>query len=130
MKIDELVQTNFVIIQASKSAREASRMLADNKTSEGYCVSENGALLGKLSLQELVAKENLKSIQSILERNPVYLTMGSSVETAREIAADFVGESMPVIDPKTKKLIGLISESDIFRAVLKTQKEVNSLEKT
>ena len=130
MKIDELVQTNFVIIQASKSAREASRMLADNKTSEGYCVSENGALLGKLSLQELVAKENLKSIQSILERNPVCLTMGSSVETAREIAANFVGESMPVIDPETKKLIGLISESDIFRAVLKTQKEVNSLEKT
>jgi chloride channel protein, CIC family len=130
MKVDDLIQTNFIVVKVSSSAKVASRLLAANKTSEGYCLNKDGSLLGKISLQDLVAKEDLKSIHSLLDRDPLCLILGSSVETAREIAANFVGEAMPVIEPNSNRLKGLVSESDIFTAVLSVQKQVNSLEKT
>jgi len=37
---------------------------------------------------------------------------------------------MPVISETTGALIGVVSEADIFTAVLETQKLVTSLEKT
>ena len=129
MRVDELAQTNFVKIRKSSSPKAAAKLLAANKTSEGYCLKDDGSLLGKISLPDLVANENLKAIESILEREPVFLESGSSVESAREIAANFIGEALPVLSVDTRKLLGIVSEADIFTAVLNTQKEVNSLEK-
>jgi CIC family chloride channel protein len=129
MRVDELAQTNFVKIKKSSSPKAAAKLLAANKTSEGYCLKEDGSLLGKISLPDLVANENLKTIESILEEEPVFLESGSSVESAREIAANFIGEALPVLSVDTRKLLGIVSEADIFTAVLNTQKEVNSLEK-
>jgi len=60
----------------------------------------------------------------------VQLISGTSVGQAIETAADFVGEAMPVISETTGALIGVVSEADIFTAVLETQKLVTSLEKT
>jgi CIC family chloride channel protein len=129
MKVDELAHTNFVKIKKSSSPKAAAKLLAANKTSEGYCLKDDGSLLGKISLPDLVANENLKTIESILEKEPVFLESGSSVESAREIAANFIGEALPVLSVDTRKLLGIVSEADIFTAVLNTQKEVNSLEK-
>jgi Mg/Co/Ni transporter MgtE len=92
-------------------------------------LNEDGSLLGKISLSELVANEKLKTIEAILDENPVCLESGSSVESAREVAANFIGEALPVISADTRVLLGIVSEADIFTAVLKTQNEVNSLEK-
>ncbi|MDA7775510.1 chloride channel protein [Alphaproteobacteria bacterium] len=130
MKVDSLAKTDFITVQISSSAKAAARLLAANKTSEGYCVKDDGSLLGKIGLQDLVAKENLESLDSIVEINPTFLQAGSSVESAREVAADFIGEALPVLEGDTRKLLGIVSEADIFTAVLKTQKDVNSLEKT
>jgi len=129
MKVDELAHTNFVKIKKSSSPKAAAKLLAANKTSEGYCLKDDGSLLGKISLPDLVANENLKTIESILEEEPAFLESGSSVESAREIAANFIGEALPVLSVDTRILHGIVSEADIFTAVLNTQKEVNSLEK-
>lgn len=129
MRVDDLSKTNFVKIKKSSSPKAAAKILAANKTSEGYCLNEDGSLLGKISLPDLVANENLKTIEAILDENPVCLESGSSVESAREVAANFIGEALPVLSADTRVLLGIVSEADIFTAVLKTQNEVNSLEK-
>ena len=40
---------------------------------------------------------------------------------------DFVGESIPVIDPQ-KKLLGVVTEGDLFQIYLKVSKEEKEIE--
>ena len=46
-----------------------------------------------------------------------------------EIAVDFVGESIPVIDRISGSLIGVVTEADLFRDYLTLQNRVVDLER-
>ena len=130
MKIDNLASPNFIEIDIKSSASVAAKKLAKGGCSEGYCLAGNGSLVGKILLQDLVVNSRLKSLVTLVDKNPMHLLSGSSVEKAREIASTFVGEALPVIEAKTYKLLGVVSEADIFTAVLQTQNSVNSIEKS
>ena len=130
MPIVELAKQNYSVIPAQISVSRAARLLAKNGHSEGYCLYNNGALIGKVRLQDLVGASEKTSLASIMDKRPLYLCSDSSVEKAREVASEFVGEAMPVLEKKTRKMIGVVSEADIFTVVLETQRDVTSLEKS
>ena len=46
-----------------------------------------------------------------------------------EIASEFVGESIPVVNSETKEILGVLSEADLFQAYLATQNKIIDLEK-
>ncbi len=48
---------------------------------------------------------------------------------AIEVASDFVGETIPVIEQPSGKMIGVVSESDLFSAYLDIQEHVQDVEK-
>ncbi len=129
MPIVDLAKHNYSVIPAQISVSKAARLLAKNGHSEGYCLDNNGALIGKVRLQDLVGASEKTLLASIMDKKPLHLFSDSSVEKAREVASGFVGEAMPVLEKKTQKMLGVISEADIFTVVLKTQKDVTSLEK-
>ena len=130
MKIDSLATSDFIEIDINSSASVAAKKMANGGCSEGYCIAENGVLIGKVLLQDLVINSTLKSLATIVDKNPIHLSSGCSVEKAREIASTFIGEALPVLEPETFKLLGIVSEADIFTAVLQTQNSVNSIEKS
>ena len=41
----------------------------------------------------------------------------------------FIGESVPVVEKSSKKLLGIISENDVLDAYLKISYEINQIEK-
>jgi len=43
--------------------------------------------------------------------------------------ADFVGESIPIVDKKTNRMLGIISENDVLAAYLEISEEINQIEK-
>ena len=43
-------------------------------------------------------------------------------------ASEFVGESIPVVDQKTHRLNGVITEADLFSVYLQVQKQVKAVE--
>ena len=45
-----------------------------------------------------------------------------------EVASHFVGETIPVINHENGKIVGVVSEGDIFGAYLTTQSRVRDLE--
>jgi len=47
---------------------------------------------------------------------------------AIEVASDFVGESIPVIDRASGQLTGIVTEGDLFTAYLETQNRVIDIE--
>jgi CIC family chloride channel protein len=48
---------------------------------------------------------------------------------AIEVASDFVGETIPVIEQPSGKMIGVVSEADLFSAYLDIQEHVQDVEK-
>jgi len=58
----------------------------------------------------------------------VILNHDASVMQAIEVASDFVGEAIPVVNRNTNELIGVVSEADIFQAYLATQTRIHDLE--
>lgn len=129
MKIDSLATSNFIEIDINSSASMAAKKMAKGSFSEGYCISKNGTLIGKVLLHDLVVNSKLKTLETIVEKTPIQLLSGSSVEKAREVASTFIGEALPVVDSGTCKLLGVVSEANIFSAVLQAQNSVNSIEK-
>ena len=63
------------------------------------------------------------------EVDPISIKSDASLQQAMEIAVDFVGESIPVIDRITGRLIGIVTEADLFRDYLALQNRVVDLER-
>ena len=68
------------------------------------------------------------SIKKYLMHDPVYLSHDASLLQAMEIASNFVGETIPVVNNENRQLLGVVSEGDIFNAYLVTQSRVHDLE--
>ena len=60
--------------------------------------------------------------------SPVKLNHAASVMQAIEVASNFVGETIPVIDEENGMMVGVVSEANIFDAYLATQTRVHDLE--
>ena len=56
------------------------------------------------------------------------LNHDASVLQAMEVASNFVGETIPVIQNENNTIVGVVSEADIFDAYLVTQSRVHDLE--
>lgn len=60
--------------------------------------------------------------------NPVVLNHDASIMQAIEVASDFVGEAIPVVNRNSNKFMGVVSEANIFQAYLATQTRIRDLE--
>jgi CIC family chloride channel protein len=61
-------------------------------------------------------------------RAPITLSANDSVLDSVNIAKSFVGDSMPVLCREQKRLLGVVSEGDIFKAYIKVQNQASKVE--
>jgi CIC family chloride channel protein len=57
------------------------------------------------------------------------LTSDQDMFEVIEVASDFVGETIPVIEQPSRKMIGVMSGSDFFSVYLGIQEHVQDVEK-
>ena len=128
IKIKEIVQKKYCILKDTLSVNQALQLLAKKQVSDGYVVNDKGHLINKFELpQLLIISSKYKKIKSLKKQNFLYLNSDENVLDALEICKDFVGESIPVISEQ-KKLIGIITESDLFKAFLNASKHQREIE--
>ena len=96
--------------------------------SEGYCIDANQQFIGKYVLSELLSAPRQSGLAQYLLANPLVLDHEASILQAMEVASNFVGESIPVIQQESGRMVGVVSEADIFSAYLATQSRVHDLE--
>ena len=68
------------------------------------------------------------ALGELVEPSPLVLDKESSIAAAIEIASDFVGESIPVVDMETQTLIGVVTEADLLQAYLELQNDARVIE--
>ena len=127
--IDRHVTNEYMTLDINTSSEIAAKALAVRGYSEGYCLTAAGNFIGKIKLQDLVNSPEKNTLEKLLNKNPTSINLGTSIENAREIASTFIGEAIPVINQETNEMVGVVSEADIFRAVLDIQNSVTVLER-
>jgi CIC family chloride channel protein len=126
--IIKVINEDFVAINPQGSVEDAIKAAILEQSSEGYCIGKNNTFIGKYTITMLLDAPPKASIKKYLMHDPVYLSHDASLLQAMEIASNFVGETIPVVNNENRQLLGVVSEGDIFNAYLVTQSRVHDLE--
>ncbi|MEC8546371.1 MAG: chloride channel protein, partial [Pseudomonadota bacterium] len=139
LRMTELPVTKYVrpsdylaVDGASNLDTAISKMVAA-QVSEAYILDEKNTFVGKVLLFKLMAARQVQKTESVeladlVEPNPLVLDKENSVAAAIETASDFVGESIPVVDMDTHRLVGVITEADLLQAYLELQNDARVIE--
>lgn len=126
--IGHVISDDFVALGPNTKIKDAIDNLIKAQMSEGYCIDADNKFIGKFALTELLSVPRQASLEQHLMTKPVMLSHDASVLQAMEIASNFVGETIPVVNEENGHMIGVVSEANIFDAYLTTQSQVHNLE--
>ena len=128
INVGEYVSDEGLRLESSWSGEKALSALKSAGCTEGYVCDENGILLGKASLFDALEAGSGELLAHI-DKKPFVLYQNTPLGDAMVQVADFVGESIPVVDAATGELKGAVTEGDLFGAVISVQGEVVAMER-
>jgi len=127
-KIFNYIDQNYSLLDKDITTDAAIKILQENNTTEGYFIGENKKYLGKINLINLI---NSKPTEAFLlkEKKHIILNPNHSILETIEKLSNFVGESIPVVNPEDNRMLGIISENDILDAYIKLSNQIKYIEK-
>lgn len=128
-KVCEWHHADYVSAKAQWTAKKLLEKLKDKQQTEAYCITDEGILEGKINVISLLDCSEDTILKEIMDTNPISLFTDDTMVQAIKIASNFVGESIPVLHPETSKMVGIVTESDLFTAYLDVQNRVHNVEK-
>jgi len=127
LSVEKIVSQDFLATRPDETRDAIISRMIDKGVSEGYLLHDN-RYLGKFTLQELMKLTDDQPVADASDSDAISIKHDASLMQAIEIASDFVGESIPVINRQTGQMIGIVTEGDIFQLYLKTQNNIMDLE--
>ena len=126
--IVDVAQKEFLKVSPTASVANTIQLLKKRQQTEAYCVEGNGTYVGKLFLPELLKLRPNTEVHTSVMKSETVIPADASMFKAIEIASDFVGEALAVVDTNTNKIVGTVTEADLFQVYLKAQADVHKLE--
>ena len=126
--IKNYIDLNYTKLEPTISIQNAIKLLIKRKTTEGYIVSKDNKLVGKISLINLINKKESNIIKH-METRPLVIDPKSNLISVIKKLSRFVGESIPIVNKANNEMIGIISENDVLQAYLDISEEINQIEK-
>ena len=129
MPVLSVVSTDFPRIRAESRVDEAIDTLVSAAATEAYVLDHAGVFHGKLSIHGLLAGAASTSVESLADPDALSIKHDASLQQAIEVASNFVGESIPVINRDTGEMLGVVTEADLFQLYLGLQTRIADLER-
>jgi len=126
--INEYVDKKYTKLDGKTSIDKAIKILTKANTTEGYIVLKDDKYVGKISLINLINKKK-PGLINYIEKKELVIDPSSNLMFVIKKLAGFVGESIPIVNKKTGKMNGIISENDVLKAYLEISNEINQIEK-
>jgi CIC family chloride channel protein len=95
---------------------------------EAYIIDDASKLLGKITIY-LVIECGDREVSAFMDVQPLCLYADEPLDSAMVKVSQFVGESLPVIERKTRIMQGSIAEGALFQAVIDIQAQARNLER-
>jgi CIC family chloride channel protein len=128
--ISSIISSSPLNFEPTMDINLAKVQMVEHGSTEAYIVSNKGKYIGKLNLLSLTLASQQATILGLTDKDAIVLKSDASIQQAIEAAANFIGETIPVIDKETDAFIGTINEGDIFKLYLKLQGQTVDLEKS
>jgi CIC family chloride channel protein len=122
-------ETNFHTIKESETVESAVSLMSKIDQSELIVVNQSGEFIGKTNSLSLFNKEGSLSSAEVIDKDCVFIDHDASLQSAMEIASNFVGEVIPIVNIDQNKAVAIITEGAIFQAYLSKQNQTVEMEK-
>lgn len=109
------------------SGKAAYEKMKNAGVVEAY-VLDKTKFVGKLALFGAVSAGD-SPISEYVDRTPFSLCESDSLDFAMNRIIDFVGETIPILSKQGDSLLAVVTEGDIFQAVIDIQKNVRKIER-
>lgn len=132
--VRDWMSTDVITVTPDTTLPDAAQLMT-GKTIRRLPVMENGRLVGivtygdirnarasevtTLSIWELNYLINKVKMSDIMSKNPITVSLDATIGEAAEKMLIHMISGLPVID-QNNRLVGIITESDIFRLVVRT----------
>lgn len=127
-KMSECSGGDFVKLSMETDGKTAYRLMQESGVVEAYVVEGTDKFIGKISLFEAITADD-EPINKHLQHEPFTLNDSDSLAVAMNKITNFVGESIPVLSSDTNVLRAVVTEGNIFQAVLDVQDNVKKIER-
>ena len=127
--IATILHQDFTKLSKDMTAEKSISKMLENEVTEAYVLEKENAFLGKVTLQSLLMAKAQEELSSLLENDPITIKSDASLQQAMEVAVQFVGESIPIVDRENNRLLGVVTEADLFRDYLALQNKIVDLER-
>ena len=127
IRVGELEMSECLTFPRGTDAAQILSSMRTHQATEVYLLNEDSTLYGKLDLQNLMS--NQSDYENNLDLDPLKFDTSNSLVEALEIATEFVGESIPVVNRETGEMLGVVTEADLFQLYLSLQTRIADLER-
>ena len=124
-----IVHDDYAGLSTDDTAESGISKILKAGMNEAYVLAGERDFIGKAALQQLLLADPKTAITSLLQQNPISIKSDASLQQAMEIAVEFIGESIPIIDRDTNEMLGIITEGDLFKDYLQLQNRIVDLER-
>ena len=129
--VSEVVSPDFVRLAGDASVASALYALVSAEPTEGYVLAgDNDSIIGKDALHELRGADGSTPAGQQLMKEPISIKHDASLQQAIEVASNFIGESIPIVNRDTKAFHGVVTEADLFKLYLTLQSKITDLERS
>ena len=125
ISIKNIIGKNKFLSTTQTKRKELIKLFASSDFTEAYIIEEDNRLMGKIKVNEVMKELNQ---DVLIDKNPLAFSINESISEAITKASNFVGESIPVLD-QSKKLVGVITEADLFLQYLSVQESISNIER-
>ncbi len=117
-----IMSTNFIVISADITIKQAMRQLitqaADNDNiSTIYTVDKENRFYGAIDLKDLIIARQNAQLEDLIVTSYPYVYANENISQTIEQLKEYSEDSIPVLSPKDKSLIGVITSQDIVDIV-------------
>ena len=124
-----IISVNSLSFEPDTKVHVAKTQMIQNEITEAYIVSNDGEYVGKLNLSSLVFQGPEVCIMEFIDKEALSIKSDASLQQVIEAAANFIGETIPIVDRTTNRFVGTINEGDVFKLYLELQGQTIDLEK-
>jgi CIC family chloride channel protein len=127
----DVVSPDYVRLADDVSVTNAIAALVAAEATEGYVLAgDNDIFIGKVALHELLGVDGSAPAGQHLMKEPISIKHDASLQQAIEVASNFVGESIPIVNRDTETFHGVVTEADLFKLYLTLQSKITDLERS
>ena len=120
--VSELMSSPPITVKPNITVREAAEIMVENNIGSLIVVDEKESLIGIVTVRDIIREVVAKGlppdkvkVEEIMTRNIYYVLSDDTIRRAVEIMSERGIGHLPVIDPNTYKLVGVVSKTDILK---------------